>query len=643
MIRRALLPLLFLGLAYGFWLSPDFKAIAAGIALFLFGMLSLEKGFKSFTGGVLESALRGSTDRLWKSIGFGLAATTLMQSSTLVSLVTISFVSAQMITLAGGIGIIMGANLGTTTGAWLIAGLGLRVDIAAYAMPMLVFGVILLLNSSRTLKGIGYLLLGMGFLFLGIHYMKEGFDAMQDGFDLSAYAVPGLTGLLLFTAIGMLVTVIMQSSHATLLVIIAALAAGQVTYDNALALAIGANLGSAFTTALGGMTANLGGKRLAIAHVLFNVMTAAVAITLIDQMGWAVDGISGLIGIAEDDFLLKLALFHTLFNLLGVILLVPFVPHLERRLIRHVHYLPPPAEAPRFLYPEALETPATAVAAINNEVGHLYDNAHGLISHGLSLRRAVIDSDLPLADAVRNTRRIMPLDVDDVYEKKIKSLASAIVAFIGEIHGRELSAPWVDRLQVIQQANRNIVEAVKGMKHLHKNLARYGTSTSHPIARRHYDDIRVQIAKVLREIQSLRTQEPGAVTTLSLDSLKLALERSGRKRMDRINEMIRTRQIPPHIATSLMNDESYAYAIGNNLIQAGHALLATYDQGDRIADESIALDATDIERMAEHPKPAAPQSRPRGTPDEDAKTAEETGPLPGSGPGRAATGAAVDP
>jgi phosphate:Na+ symporter len=174
---------------------------------------------------------------------------------------------------------------------------------------MLVFGVILLFNRSRELKGAGYLLLGIGFLFLGIAYMKEGFDALQEGFDLSAYAVSGLAGLLLFTAIGMAVTVIMQSSHATLLVIIAALAAGQVTYDNALALAIGANLGSAFTTALGGLTANLGGKRLAVAHVLFNVMTAMVAIVLIDQMVWAVDRVSDLIGIDEGDFLLKLALF----------------------------------------------------------------------------------------------------------------------------------------------------------------------------------------------------------------------------------------------------------------------------------------------------------------------------------------------
>lgn len=608
MRRSFLLTAVFLLLGYGFWLSPDLKEIAAGIALFLFGMISLETGFKAFTGGALEAVLRRSTDRLWKSIVFGIGSTTLMQSSTLVSLITISFVSAEMISLAAGIGIIMGANLGTTTGAWLIAGLGLRVDIAAYAMPMLVFGVILLLNKGRELKGIGYLLLGIGFLFLGIAYMKEGFDALQEGLDLSAYAVPGLAGLLLFTAIGMAVTIVMQSSHATLLVIITALATGQVTYDNALALAIGANLGSAFTTALGGLTANLGGKRLALAHVLFNVMTATVAIALIDQMGWAVDRISDLIGIAEDDFLLKLALFHTLFNLLGVVLLLPFVSRLQDALIRYVRFVPPPAEQPRFLYPEALKTPATAVTAVQNEVAHLYDNAHGLISHGLSLRRRVIDSDASLSDAVRGTRRIMPLDVDDVYEKKIKSLHSAIVAFIGDVQISEIEQRWTDRLYALQQASREIVEAVKAMKHLHKNLSRHGVSPQAPV-REHYDALRVRIAKLLRDIRRLRTEEPGAITSLEFDSLKLAVGKSSRMRLDNINKMVRDRRIPPHIATSLMNDEAYAYEIGEKLISAAHALLETDEPTERVAEELLALDDQEIARIARGTEPANRNAR----------------------------------
>lgn len=154
MSLRAVVLAIVLGiLAWGFWQSGDFTEIAAGVAIFLFGMMSLEQGFRTFTGGTLETLLEASTNRLWKSVGFGIASTTLMQSSTLVSLVTISFVSAQMIPLAAGIGVVLGTNLGTTTGAWLIAGLGLRVNISAYAMPLLVFAIVLMFQRGKMAKG----------------------------------------------------------------------------------------------------------------------------------------------------------------------------------------------------------------------------------------------------------------------------------------------------------------------------------------------------------------------------------------------------------------------------------------------------------------------------------------------------------
>lgn len=542
--------------------------------------------------------MRVSTNRLWKGLGFGILSTTLMQSSTLVSLVTISFVSAEMISLAAGISVIMGANLGTTTGAWLIAGLGLRVDIAAYAMPALVFGVVLLLQGSRTSKGLGYIAMGVGFLFLGIAYMKTGFDTFQEAFDLSAYAVSGLAGVLLFTAIGVAITVVMQSSHATLLVIIAALASNQVTYENALALAIGANLGSAVTTALGGMTADLGGKRLAIAHVLFNVLTAVVAVALIQQMAWAVDHLGALIGIAADDHLLKLALFHTLFNLLGVLLLAPFTRQLADGLQRYVQFAPKPTEQPRYLYRGALETPGSAIAALRKEVGRLYDNAYDLIAQGLSLDRSVIDSEQSLSAAVAGTQRMMPLDVDDVYERKIKSLHSEIIAFISETQGRGLEGASSEQLYELQQASRDIVAAVKAMKHLHKNLSRYGLSPS-PEVREPYDRIRVQIARLLREIQQIRAQAPEMVTSLSLDALKLSLETSSQRFTADLNERIRDHRLAPTLATSMMNDESYTFEIGESLIEATKALLQPGSPSEEAVEDLLALDDEDIARIAE--------------------------------------------
>ena len=593
MLKRFLFPVILVLLAYGFWISPDFKEIAAGIALFLFGMVCLEEGFKAFTGGTLESLLRVSTSQSWKSVTFGMTATTLMQSSSLVSLITLSFVSAEMITLAAGIGIIMGANIGTTTGAWLIAGFGLKVDIGAYAMPAIVFGVILFLQKNKTLKGLGYVLLGIGFLFLGIHYMKSGFEVFQSGVNLAQYALPGLVGVLLFTLIGMVVTVIMQSSHATLLVIIAALATGQVSYENALALAIGANLGTTITTVMGGLAANLSGKRLAVAHVVFNVITAVVAISFINQFMWLVDHLAAWMGINDDNYLLKLALFHTLFNLLGVMMLWPFLYKLEAALIRYINFVPAGSEQPLYLYPDALETPTTSVGAVRKEVQHLFDNAYGLLAHGISLRRAVIDSDESLADAVKYTRRIMPLDLGDAYENKIKSLHSAIVAFIGEAQTRELTREATEELYVLRQASRSIVEATKAMKHMHKNLSRYGVSSQLAV-REQYDTMRLQIAKLLRELRDI-LKHPENVTSLSLDALTLAQEKSSQQLMDSLDELIRSRHIQAQVATSVMNDESYVMELAKHLIKAARALLIDPDMR---SSQTLALDSQEIESLA---------------------------------------------
>lgn len=250
--------------------------------------------------------------------------------------------------MAAGIGIIFGANLGTTTGARLIAGFGLKVKISAYAMPMLMFGVILVFQKSRNLNGIGYVLAGLGLLFLGIHHMKEGFEAFRETIDLTQFAVGGYAGLFLFAGIGIAATVIMQSSHATLVIIITALSVGQITYDNALALAIGANVGTTITAIIGSMSANFQGKRLAGAHLIFNLITGVLAIALIHQLIWAVDGISASVGIAADNFTLKLAVFHTIFNLIGMVVMSPFVDHLVRFLERAIPEPKNPLHRPNF-------------------------------------------------------------------------------------------------------------------------------------------------------------------------------------------------------------------------------------------------------------------------------------------------------
>ncbi|PIE23271.1 MAG: sodium:phosphate symporter, partial [Neptuniibacter caesariensis] len=498
---------------------------------------------------MLEKLLNRTTNKLWKSLSFGVVTTSLMQSSSLISIITISFLSAGLITLTAGIGIIFGANLGTTTGAWLVAAFGLKVNISVYAMPMLVFGVILLLQKNKTLKGIGYVLAGLGFLFLGIHYMKEGFEAFKDRIDLTAYAVTGYKGVLLFTLIGMLATVVMQSSHATLVLIITALAAQQITYENALALAIGANLGTTITAIIGSLGANVNGRRLAAAHLIFNAVTAAVAITFIYQLSKTVDIISVWLSIAGDNYTLKLAIFHSIFNAIGILLMLPLIPTLERFLKKVLHKRVRTVAQPRYLHKATTELSDTVIEAVRNETLHLYDNAFNIIAGGLRLRPDDVRCQEPLQTIIQARHRQPAIEVDSQYNITIKDLYSSIIEYISQALP-EMTPEQADKLFSFRAAGREIVEAIKDTKHLQKNLANYANSPSKYL-RQEYDQLRLALATFLRELEHVRQQKPDESMILALDNLRLKMKKSDKELNIRLEAAIREKKITPQQATSI--------------------------------------------------------------------------------------------
>ncbi len=585
-LQKILLPTIFIVLAYGFWISPDFKEISAGVAIFLFGMLALEEGFRAFTGGNLEKILRKSTDKLWKSLTFGFTAATLMQSSSLVSVMTISFLSVGMIGLVEGLGIVFGANVGSTTGAWLIAGFGLKVNIAAYAMPMLVFGVILVFQSSKKLKGLGYILAGLGFLFLGIHYMKEGFEAFQNTIDLTVYAQEGFAGVLLYTLIGIIATIIMQSSHATLVLIITALSAQQLTYENALALAIGANVGTTITAVLGSLSSNAEGRRLAFADVLFKVMAGIVFIVLMQPIVGAVDVIAAVLGLAEDDYTLKLAIFHTVFNVSGVIIMVPLTGRLVMLLEFMIHAAPDRFARPKYLNDSALEFGDTAIEALRLETLRIYSKATDVIARGLSLKMKDIFSDEKLKSVINKRDKAVEYDVEDAYDRYIKSLYSALLNFINRMPP-DMNVS--EQLDSIRYCNQSIMLTLKDVKHLQKNMLGF-IASNNPYIRDEYNHIRRRIAKVMRRLESIRSVEMETPSVLTLEALERMLEKNDELLHRRLDELIRSGHITADMAISLMNDSNYAYNIIRNLIEINRRLMQSVENGDgQVADDSAAI------------------------------------------------------
>jgi phosphate:Na+ symporter len=592
-MTRYFLPVAIGSLLVAFWLSPNAQEIAAGVAIFLFGMLMLEDGFKLLAGGTLERLLERATRSVPRSILFGIVSTTVLQSSSLVSVITISFLSAGIMSLMGGVGIIFGANIGTTTGAWLVAGLGLKVDIAAYAMPMIALSIILVFQKSKILRGFGYALAGLGFLFLGIHHMKEGFDAYKDQIDLLRFALPGILGLVVYTALGTVSTVIMQSSHATMVLILTALAAGQITYENALALAIGGNIGTTVTAIIGSLSANFQGKRLAVAHLVFNVATAAVALVFISQLRDAVDWISAAAGIDADDHALKLAVFHTIFNVLGVALMLPFMRRLVGLLERRIVEPEPDVSHPRFLNKAVDAFPETLESALRQEVLHLHENAAELMLHGLNLHRHEIFETGNVAETVRKSRTASDIDIEEDYERRLKTLYSAIVEFTTRAGDKRLPPQIAQRVYELRDVASDIVQAVKSVKHLRKNVLRY-TTRDHGAVTELYDGLRTEIARILLEIRKMDLSDPDDRSALWLDQEQAQIEDDARETTRRVDRLIRTGRLKANAATSFLNDSVYAYGAMRQLIKAARAYYIERDSSIAEVEKLLALDDEDF-------------------------------------------------
>jgi phosphate:Na+ symporter len=595
--QKVFLPSIIIMLLVGFWYSPDFKTIAAGVSIFLFGMYFLEQGFNAFTGGMLERLLAKTTDKLWKSIGFGVVSTTIMQSSSLVSVISISFISAGLIGLSAGIGIVFGANLGTTTGAWMVAAFGLKVKISAYAMPMLVVGLILTFQKSNHMRGFGYILTGLGFLFLGIHFMKEGFEAFKDQINLAEFAIPGLKGLLIYTLIGMAATVVMQSSHATMVLIITALSLGHVTYENAIALAIGANIGTTITAIIGSLSSNYQGKQLAGAHLIFNFVTGAIAIIGINVIITAVDYISAAVGIGAENYTLKLAVFHTVFNLIGVIVMTPFVGRLVIFLEKTITPRNKEATEPYFLNDAVLDFPDTLLQAVRNEIIHLYNNTALLFINGLHMETSMLEEGKDLQREIHADQKIIEYDFDERYRAKVKPLFAAIIEFISKGQGA-IPAEQQAQLFELRLACLKLSESIKAVDGLRSNMTIYFKSDNE-IIRNEYNQMRIHIASVLKEMSQLEHEKDhDTEIMLSLDEFRVQIKKYRKETNIRLDKLIRNGEIDSFTATSILNDRTFTRDAVKGLLDVGKILFSTRDIELKNVEEMISLSDKEIDAVA---------------------------------------------
>ncbi len=590
MFQKYLIPLCIVAIIYLVSTSDALTNVSAGLAILLFGMLSLGSGFRAFNGGFLENLLTSSTSTAIKSISFGTIATAVMQSSSLVSVLSISFVSAALLNLAQGIGVIFGANLGNSAGSWLIAGVS-GMKISALALPLIVGGVLFNFQSSKASKGIGQIFIGIGFFFLGVGYIKDGFEEYKEIVDFSQYAMQGLGGVLLFVGLGALMTAIVQSSHATLTIIISAFAAGSMSYENALAATLGTSVGGVMTAVIASLSTNIDGKRLAVANCIFNFSIALLVIATFDYFVLANSTISMLLGL-EENSVLRIAVFHTLFNLVGVVLLLPLIPKIAIFLESVMKDKDSQVDKPLYVNDTIVQYQDTAFIALTREVYHLYENAFELISHALGFSRQDIRSQDKIDDVLK--ARIWAkedVDIEIFYIKKIKVLFNAILDFSTEVQAHTQDKAYIYKFAMLTSASRHIVEAIKNMELLQPNLKKNSLSQN-KILSNEYNALRTHLALLLRSIAEINTDEElhPQVAIVKLKAQKKAFKKIDKDSIVHIESMLSKKDISVPSGTSLLNAVGFSHNIAKELANAMIQIQKTrleLDENQNELEESI--------------------------------------------------------
>ena len=351
-------------------------SLLGSLGLFLYGMKIMSEGLEKFAGDRLRNILAAMTKNRVMGVLTGISVTALIQSSSATTVMVISFVNAGLMTLTQAIGVIMGANVGTTVTAWIISAIGFKVNIAAFALPLLAIGIPLVFSGNSQRKSIGEFVFGFSFLFIGLSFLQESAENLQVGnavaLMLAKVADGGFFTIILFVIVGALVTMLVQASAATMAITLMLFDMNIPGFglEQAAALAMGQNIGTTITAFIASLTGNTQARRAALAHMFFNVFGVVIVLFIFypfcDAITWFVSNVLG----TPDNDMFKLSAFHTAFNVFNTLILIWFVKQIEQFVCK---VLPQKEEKEeprlRFITGGLLSTAELSIIQARNEIG----------------------------------------------------------------------------------------------------------------------------------------------------------------------------------------------------------------------------------------------------------------------------------
>jgi len=504
-----------------------FGHILGGIGIFLLAVSLLTQGLQMAGSDILRRVMVRWTKTPFHSIGLGLSATALLQSSSAATVIILGLVNAGILPLGHAIWMIMGSNIGTTLTGWLVSTVGLDFDIKAFALPFIGIGMMMrLFLKSPGYTAAGLALTGFGLFFLGIDILKDAFSGYAENIGVDGTAdMDGFRSLVTLLLIGCAATILTQSSSAATALILTGTAGGLITLEGGAAMIIGANMGTSFKAVLIVIGAAPNARRAAAAHVMFNLLTAAVALAILPLLLTAIAGIERLLDIEATD-MVSLALFHTLFNIMGVLLISPFVPMMTRFLEKRFVSAEEEDGRPHYLDDTTLEIPAMALDALLRELKRLQH-----IAARVTLNAVTAEDD--------KTRKTKAAEDAARYRESLSGLSGRINNFADALAKTQLSEDTSNRLQYALRINRYLHEFVRLSGSLADVAAFIRSSKLSPALTR---DSQKYLDRCIRTLRLLADEKPLPKTALALlkkdyGKMKDSLLRGGVRKAISVNAL----------------------------------------------------------------------------------------------------------
>lgn len=405
--------------------------LIGALGMFLYGMNLMSSGLQKAAGSGLRRFVSSITSNPLKGVATGLGVTAVIQSSSATTVMVVSFVNAGILTLTQAIGVIMGANIGTTFTAWIIALFGFKADISILAVPLMAAGFMMSISKKGKIKDIGEIVVGFSLLFLGLSFMKNSVPDLQSTPEalsfIQSWSGHGLWSILLFVAVGTVLTLVLQSSSATVALTLIVLNMGWIKFDMAAAMVLGENIGTTITANIAAAVGNVNAKRAALAHTVFNVFGVIWAVALfpyfLKLISLIINGIG--LGGSEQTPLYSISMLHTVFNLINTGILIWFIPLIEKLVCKVIKEKPSNEVTGKLVYINAglISTPELALTEAEKEVCHF----GRIMRKGLGYVKDAIDnSDAESAFGPYRDKLVKYEEISDRIEYEVISFLNKV-------------------------------------------------------------------------------------------------------------------------------------------------------------------------------------------------------------------------